>query len=77
MGNSLGCVKEPKDSVAVPEKAPISPKKRVRFKRKWRGKKTPTPEISPEEEPVEGAGVIEETEAPMKLTVSLRKEKGV
>lgn len=77
MGNSLGCVKEPKDSVAVPEKAPISPKKRVRFKRKWRGKKTPTPEISPEEEPVEGAGVIEETEAPMKLTVSLRKEEGV
>lgn len=74
MGNSLGCVKEPKDSVAVPEKAPISPKKRVRFKRKWRGKKTPTPEVSPEEEPVEGAGVIEETEAPTKLTVSLRKE---
>lgn len=74
MGNSLGCVKEPKDSVAIPEKAPISPKKRVRFKRKWRGKKTPSPEVSPEEEPLEGTGVIEETETLTKLTVSLRKE---
>ncbi|XP_016074332.1 PREDICTED: uncharacterized protein LOC107541702 [Miniopterus natalensis] len=77
MGNSLGCVKEPKDSVAIPEKAPISPKKRVRFKRKWRGKKTPTPELSPEEEPLEGTGVIEETETLTKFIVSLQKEEGV
>jgi|UniRef100_A0A250XZL2 hypothetical protein len=77
MGNSLGCVKEPKESIAVPEKAPISPKKRVRFKRKWRGKKIPTPEASREEEPLEGTGVIEETETLTKLPVSLRKEDGV
>lgn len=73
MGNSLGCVKEPKDPIAIPEKAPISPKKRVRFKRKWRGKKTLTPEAS-HDEPSEGTGVTEETEALRKLTVSLRKE---
>ncbi|XP_074190545.1 microtubule-actin cross-linking factor 1 isoform X19 [Rhinolophus sinicus] len=77
MGNSLGCVKEPKDLVALPEKAPISPKKRVRFRKKWRGKKTPCPEVSPEEEPSEGTGVIEETETLTKLTVSLRKEEGL
>ncbi|XP_058409755.1 uncharacterized protein LOC131413183 [Diceros bicornis minor] len=77
MGNSLGCVKEPKDSIAIPGKAPISPKKRVRFKRKWRGKKTPTPEVSHEEEPLEGTGVIEETKTLGKLTVSLGREEGV
>lgn len=76
MGNSLGCVKEPKESLPIPEKAPISPKKRVRFKRKWRGKKTPTPEVSHEEEPSEGTRVIEETETQLKLTVSLQKEEG-
>ncbi|XP_075410315.1 microtubule-actin cross-linking factor 1 isoform X1 [Tenrec ecaudatus] len=77
MGNSLGCVKEPKESIAIPEKAPISPKKRVRFKKKWRGKKTPTPEASQEEEPLEGTGAIEETETLKKLTVSLGKDEGV
>lgn len=77
MGNSLGCVKEPKDSAALPEKAPISPKKRVRFRRKWRGKKTPSPAASPEEARSEGTGVVEETETLRKLTVSLRKEGGV
>ncbi|XP_032157993.1 uncharacterized protein LOC116567186 [Mustela erminea] len=76
MGNSLGCVKEPKDSLAIPEKAPLSPKKRVRFKRKWRGKKTPTPEVSHEEEPLGATRVIEETETQPKLTVSLQKEEG-
>lgn len=77
MGNSLGCVKEPKESIAVSEKAPISPKKRVRFKRKWRGKKTPTLEASHKEEPLEGTGVIEETETLTKLTAGLPKERGV
>lgn len=77
MGNSLGCVKEPKESIAVPEKAPISPKKRVRFKRKWRGKKTPTPESSHREEALEGTGVIEETEILTKLTASLPEALGV
>lgn len=76
MGNSLGCVKEPKDSLAIPDKAPVSPKKRVRFKRKWRGKKTPNPEVSHEEEPLEGTRVIEETETQPKLTVSPQKEEG-
>lgn len=77
MGNSLGCVKEPKDSIAVPEKAPISPKKRVRFKRKWKGKKTPTPAAPCEEEPVQGTGALEETGTLTKLTVSLQKGDGV
>lgn len=77
MGNSLGCVKEPKDSIAVPEKAPISPKKRVRFKRKWKGKKTPTPAAPCEEEPVQGTGALEETGTLTKLTVSLQKGEGV
>uniref|UniRef100_A0A2K5EEB6 Microtubule actin crosslinking factor 1 n=1 Tax=Aotus nancymaae TaxID=37293 RepID=A0A2K5EEB6_AOTNA len=77
MGNSLGCFKEPKESISIPEKAPISPKKRVRFKRKWRGKKIPTPEASHQEETSEGTGVIEETETLTKLTVSLQKEDGV
>lgn len=77
MGNSLGCVKGPKESIAVPEKAPVSPKKRVRFKRKWRGKKITTPETSHEEEPLEGTGVIKETETLMKLTASLGKEDRV
>ncbi|XP_036888415.1 uncharacterized protein LOC118977584 [Sturnira hondurensis] len=77
MGNSLGCVKEPKDSIAIPEKAPISPKKRVRFKRRWRGKKAPAPEVSPKEEPSEGTGVIEEAETLTKLVVSVGKEEGV
>lgn len=77
MGNSLGCVKEPKDSIAVPEKAPISPKKRVRFKRKWKGKKTPTPAAPCEEEPAQGTGALEETGTLTKLTVSLQKGEGV
>ncbi|XP_029395842.1 uncharacterized protein LOC115064246 [Mus pahari] len=77
MGNSLGCVKEPKESIAVPGKAPISPKKRVRFKRKWRGKKLLTPEASHREDTLEGTGVIEETETLRKLTASLPKEPGV
>ena len=77
MGNSLGCVKEPKDSIAVPEKAPISPKKRVRFKRKWKGKKTPTPAAPCEEEPLQGTGALEETGTLTKLTVSLQKGEGV
>ncbi|KAM6219374.1 uncharacterized protein ACDL77_006491 [Rhynchocyon petersi] len=77
MGNSLGCVKEPKESIAIPEKAPISPKKRVRFKRKWRGKKTPTPEASHEEQPLEGLEAIEETETLRNLTVSLGNKEGV
>ncbi|XP_071623654.1 uncharacterized protein [Heliangelus exortis] len=48
MGNSLGCVKEPKEKAAG--KAPLSPKKRVRFKRKWRGKRKAMPEAAPQEE---------------------------
>ncbi|XP_068924111.1 uncharacterized protein [Petaurus breviceps papuanus] len=71
MGNSLGCVKEPKESVALPGKAPISPKKRARFKRKWRGKKPPTPEAFPKEGPSEGTEAVEENEPPKKLRVSV------
>ncbi|XP_074073694.1 microtubule-actin cross-linking factor 1 isoform X3 [Macrotis lagotis] len=71
MGNSLGCVKEPKESVVVPGKAPISPKKRARFKRKWRGKKPPIPEASPKEEPSEATEAVEDNEPLKKLRVSV------
>ncbi|XP_013374937.1 PREDICTED: uncharacterized protein LOC106149711 [Chinchilla lanigera] len=77
MGNSLGCVKEPKESIAISEKAPISPKKRVRLKKKWKGKKIPTLRASHKKEPLDGAGVTEETETPRKLTVSLQQEDRV
>ncbi|KAM6314025.1 microtubule-actin cross-linking factor 1-like isoform 4-T5 [Podargus strigoides] len=49
MGNSLGCVKEQKEKAAG--KAPLSPKKRVRFKRKRRGKRRAMLEAAPREEP--------------------------
>ncbi|XP_076213590.1 microtubule-actin cross-linking factor 1 isoform X18 [Aptenodytes patagonicus] len=49
MGNSLGCVKEQKEKAAG--KAPLSPKKRVRFKRRRRGKRRAMPEAAPQEEP--------------------------
>lgn len=48
MGNSLGCVKEPKEKAAGP--APLPPKKRVRFKRRRRGKKRAVPAAAPQEE---------------------------
>ncbi|KAM6996044.1 uncharacterized protein RBU47_013784 [Passerculus sandwichensis] len=50
MGNSLGCVKEQKEKAAG-KKAPLSPKKRVRFKRRRRGKRRAMPEAAPQEEP--------------------------
>uniref|UniRef100_A0A8B9Z0J9 Microtubule actin crosslinking factor 1 n=1 Tax=Buteo japonicus TaxID=224669 RepID=A0A8B9Z0J9_9AVES len=49
MGNSLGCVKEPKEKAVG--KPPLSPKKRVRFKRRRRGKRRAMPEAAPQEEP--------------------------
>ncbi|XP_031450616.1 uncharacterized protein LOC116229948 [Phasianus colchicus] len=48
MGNSLGCVKEPKEKAAG--LAPLPPKKRVRFKRRRRGKKRAVPAVAPQEE---------------------------
>ncbi|XP_046788045.1 microtubule-actin cross-linking factor 1 isoform X46 [Gallus gallus] len=48
MGNSLGCVKEPKEKAAG--MAPLPPKKRVRFKRRRRGKKRAAPAVAPQEE---------------------------
>ncbi|XP_031818063.1 microtubule-actin cross-linking factor 1 isoform X8 [Sarcophilus harrisii] len=76
MGNSLGCVKEPKDSVIVPGKAPISPKKRARFKRKWRGKKPPPTAAFLKEDPLEGTEAVEENEPPKKLRTSVSLSHG-
>ncbi|KAM6045547.1 uncharacterized protein VSU04_013581 [Chlamydotis macqueenii] len=72
MGNSLGCVKEPKEKAAG--KAPLSPKKRVRFKRRRRGKRRAMPEATPQEEPpaLEGA---EDEEVP-KPEAAPRREGG-
>ncbi|XP_064028772.1 microtubule-actin cross-linking factor 1 isoform X18 [Pogoniulus pusillus] len=59
MGNSLGCVKEQKEKAVG--KAPLSPKKRVRFKRRRRGKSRAMPETAPQEElPALQAGEDEE-----------------
>uniref|UniRef100_A0A8D0FYQ1 Microtubule actin crosslinking factor 1 n=1 Tax=Strix occidentalis caurina TaxID=311401 RepID=A0A8D0FYQ1_STROC len=61
MGNSLGCVKEPKEKAVG--KAPLSPKKRVRFKRRRRAKRRAMPEAAPQEEPP-ALEVAEDEEAP-------------
>ncbi|XP_021231075.1 uncharacterized protein LOC110387341 [Numida meleagris] len=61
MGNSLGCVKEPKEKAAG--MAPLPPKKRVRFKRRRRGKKRAVPAVAPQEE-LPAAAVPGEDEDP-------------
>ncbi|KAJ6663419.1 hypothetical protein lerEdw1_009498 [Lerista edwardsae] len=65
MGNTLGCVKEPKEQAGEAGNAPFSPKRKARFKRKKKGKKRTVPEggDSVAEEPprgVEAAGEAEE-----------------
>ncbi|XP_068274015.1 arf-GAP with GTPase, ANK repeat and PH domain-containing protein 2-like [Nyctibius grandis] len=72
MGNSLGCVKEPKEKAAG--KAPLSPKKRVRLKRRRRGKRRAMPEAAPQEEPP-ALGAGEDEEAP-KVKAAPRQEGG-
>ncbi|XP_027557034.1 microtubule-actin cross-linking factor 1 isoform X18 [Neopelma chrysocephalum] len=61
MGNSLGCVKGQKEKAVG--KAPLSPKKRVRFKRRRRGKRRAMPEAAPQEEP-QVLEVAEDEEVP-------------
>ncbi|KAM6335064.1 uncharacterized protein FN964_013419 [Alca torda] len=70
MGNSLGCVKEPKEKAVG--KAPLSPEKRVRFKRRRRGKRRAMPEAALQEEP---PAVAEDEEAP-KSKAAPRQEGG-
>lgn len=77
MGNLLGCVKELKDLIVIFGKVFIFFKKRVWFKRKWRGKKIFIFELFYEEEFLEGIGVIEEIKILRKLIVSFGKEEGV
>ncbi|XP_066191227.1 microtubule-actin cross-linking factor 1-like isoform X3 [Sylvia atricapilla] len=72
MGNSLGCVKEQKEKAVG--KAPLSPKKRVRFKRRRRGKRRAMPEAAPQEEPP-ALEVAEDEEAP-KSKAAPRREEG-
>ncbi|XP_037235798.1 microtubule-actin cross-linking factor 1 isoform X26 [Falco rusticolus] len=72
MGNSLGCVKEPKEKAVG--KAPLSPKKRVRFKRRRRGKRREMPEAAPQEEPP-ALEMAEDEEAP-KSKAAPRQEGG-
>ncbi|XP_064381197.1 microtubule-actin cross-linking factor 1 isoform X7 [Dromaius novaehollandiae] len=61
MGNSLGCVKGAKEPAGG--KAPLAPKKRVRFGRKRRGKKQPEPEAAPEERRRSAGGELAEEDA--------------
>ncbi|KAM6371025.1 LOW QUALITY PROTEIN: uncharacterized protein J5M81_013292 [Pluvialis apricaria] len=72
MGNSLGCVKEPKEKAVG--KAPLSPKKRVRFKRRRRGKRRAMPEAVPQEEPP--APEVAEDEEALKSKAAPRQEGG-
>ncbi|KAH0631077.1 hypothetical protein JD844_005166 [Phrynosoma platyrhinos] len=62
MGNTLGCVKEPKEPGGEPGNAPLSPKRKARFKRKRKGKKRMAPErvdLVPDG-PSKEAGIAEE-----------------
>ncbi|XP_052666672.1 microtubule-actin cross-linking factor 1 isoform X24 [Harpia harpyja] len=72
MGNSLGCVKEPKEKAVG--KPPLSPKKRVRFKRRRRGKRRAMPEAAPQEEPP--ALEVAEDEEATKSKAAPRQEGG-
>uniref|UniRef100_A0A8C5JGZ6 Microtubule actin crosslinking factor 1 n=1 Tax=Junco hyemalis TaxID=40217 RepID=A0A8C5JGZ6_JUNHY len=74
MGNSLGCVKEQKEKAAG-RKAPLSPKKRVRFKRRRRGKRRAMPEAAPQEEPPP-LEVAEDEDEALKAKASPRQEGG-
>ncbi|XP_035201680.1 microtubule-actin cross-linking factor 1 isoform X6 [Oxyura jamaicensis] len=72
MGNSLGCVKEPKEKAAG--KAPLPPKKRVRFKRRRRGKKRAVPAVAAEED--QPAMDVAEDDEALKLEAAPRQEGG-
>lgn len=74
MGNSLGCVKEPKEKAAG--KAPLPPKKRVRFKRRRRGKKRAVPAVAAEEEQQQPAVEGAEDDEDLKLEAAPRQEGG-
>ncbi|XP_057896185.1 microtubule-actin cross-linking factor 1 isoform X3 [Melospiza georgiana] len=75
MGNSLGCVKEQKEKAAG-KKAPLSPKKRVRFKRRRRGKRRAMPEAAPQEEPPALEAAEDEDEALKAAKASPGQEGG-
>lgn len=74
MGNSLGCVKEPKEQAGEAGNTPLSPKRKTHFKRKRRGKKRTVPEgVDPVvEEPSKGAE--DEAELDKFSTVLLQEE---
>ncbi|KAL8220345.1 UNVERIFIED_CONTAM: hypothetical protein K2H54_044022 [Gekko kuhli] len=71
MGNTLGCVKQPKEQAGEVGHPPLSPKRKARFKRKRRGKKrTATAEGAADlvaKEPSKGIEIAEEGEALTKL----------
>nr|XP_028594930.1 microtubule-actin cross-linking factor 1 isoform X28 [Podarcis muralis] len=82
MGNTLGCVKEPKDQAGEAGNAPLSPRRKARFKRKKKGKKRTVPESADlvAEGPSAGTEIAEEKEeeaAAVKFRASsLREEDG-
>lgn len=63
MGNTLGCVKAPKDQAGEAGNAPLSPKRKARFKRKKKGKRRtgPDPVVEEPSGGVEVAGGLDET----------------
>lgn len=78
MGNTLGCVKEPKEQAGEAGNAPFPPKRRARFKRKKKGKKRTVPEggDSVAEEPSRGVEAAGEEEVLKKFGTAPVQEEG-
>lgn len=80
MGNTLGCVKRPKELAGEAGHPPLSPKRKARFRRKRRGKKrTAAAEGAADlvaKEPSIGAGITEEEEASTKLGAAPLRGEG-
>uniref|UniRef100_A0A8D2JA93 Microtubule actin crosslinking factor 1 n=1 Tax=Varanus komodoensis TaxID=61221 RepID=A0A8D2JA93_VARKO len=74
MGNTLGCVKEPKEQAREAGNAPLSPKRKARFKREKKGKKRMAPERADRlvEGPSKGAEMAAEEEEKEAETKTLR-----
>uniref|UniRef100_A0ACB8FQL5 Uncharacterized protein n=1 Tax=Sphaerodactylus townsendi TaxID=933632 RepID=A0ACB8FQL5_9SAUR len=74
MGNTLGCVKQPKEQAGEGGHPPLSPKRKAHFRRKKRGKKRTVVAAATEgaadlaaQEPSKGAETVEEEEGLTKL----------
>ncbi|XP_077193444.1 microtubule-actin cross-linking factor 1 isoform X5 [Paroedura picta] len=80
MGNTLGCVKQPKEQAGEAGHPPLSPKRKARFRRKRRGKKRTAAAEGADgleaKEPSKGAEIAEEGEALTKLGAAALQGEG-